>query len=160
MNPIIRKAKNLYQKYGSENLDFLLEMLNLSLHEIPLTKHIKEAYFKDLKAVVIDPSLDHFKKRHLISHAIGHHLLHRKREANYFIDERSNFLESLKIRKMEREAELFASYFLIPAEKLNSLLKEEWFKGSSNPIAELAEEFQVPEDLIKKRLEFRELFNC
>ena len=44
---------------------------------------------------------------------------------------------------MEREAEIFAAYFLIPEERLNKILKQDWVKESSDPIPELAEEFQV-----------------
>lgn len=55
-----------------------------------------------------------------------------------------------------------SAYFLIPEEKLNSLLEEDWLNSSSNsssdPISELAEEFQVTEELMKKRLEFEKLF--
>ena len=58
---------------------------------------------------------------------------------------------------MEKEAEVFASFFLIPEEKLDSLLKEDWIKESLDPILELAEEFQVPPDLMRKRLEFERL---
>jgi hypothetical protein len=35
-------------------------------------------------------------------------------------------------------------------------LKEEWVRDSLNPILELAEAFQVIEELVRKRLEFRE----
>ncbi len=33
------------------------------------------------------------------------------------------------------------------------ILEEKWVKESPNPIPELAEDFQVPEELMKKRLE-------
>jgi len=56
---------------------------------------------------------------------------------------------------MERKAEVFAAYFLIPEEKLDKILKEEWVKNSPDPIPELAEEFRVSENFMKKRLEFQ-----
>jgi len=40
---------------------------------------------------------------------------------------------------------------------LNKKLKEEWVIESSDPIPELAEEFQVSENFMKKRLEFKSL---
>lgn len=49
------------------------------------------------------------------------------------------FLKALKIKEMEREAEVFAAYLLIPEEKLNEILKQDWVKES--PIPEIAEEF-------------------
>jgi Zn-dependent peptidase ImmA (M78 family) len=48
---------------------------------------------------------------------------------------------------------LFAAYFLIPDVKLKPILAEKWAKESSNPIPELAEKFQVPEELMRMRLE-------
>jgi len=43
---------------------------------------------------------------------------------------------------------------LIPEEKLNAILKEEWVKEHPDPIPELAEEFQVSENFMRKRFEF------
>jgi Zn-dependent peptidase ImmA (M78 family) len=56
---------------------------------------------------------------------------------------------------MEKEAEVFAAYLLIPEEKLNELLNQDWVKESLDPIRELAEEFQVSPHFMKKRLEFK-----
>ena len=103
---------------------------------------------------MIDPNLHPYKKRHLIAHGLAHHLFHRKRRVNYFIDQ-SDFLTSLKVRKQEREAEVFTAHFLIPDKKLNMILEEDWFENSPDPIPELAEEFQVSENFMKKRLEFK-----
>ena len=52
----------------------------------------------------------------------------------------------------KKEAEIFAAYLLIPEDKLNEKLKEEWVKESPDPIPELAEEFQVSENFMRKRL--------
>ena len=54
-----------------------------------------------------------------------------------------------------KEAEVFAAYPLIPEDKLNEKLKEEWIKDSPDPIPELAEESQVPENFMRKRLKFK-----
>lgn len=66
----------------------------------------------------------------------------------------SKELGRIEIGRKEREADLFAAYLLIPEEKLNELLSEEWLKDSPDPVSELAEEFQVTEELMRKRLEF------
>ena len=154
---IIEIANNLYKKYGSDDLHFIVSKLKAHLFEIPLGKIVKEVYFKDLKAIVIDPNLHFYRKRHLICHALGHHLLHQGKKTNYFIDLDKNFYEGLKVREIEKEAEMFAAFFLIPEEKLNAILKEDWIKESPDPVLELSEEFQVPPDLIRKRLEFERL---
>jgi Zn-dependent peptidase ImmA (M78 family) len=43
--------------------------------------------------------------------------------------------------RQEKEVEIFAAYLLIPEDKLNEKLKEEWTKESLDPIPELSEEF-------------------
>lgn len=47
---------------------------------------------------------------------------------NYFLDQTKDLLKSINVRKQEREAEVFAAYFLIPEEKLDAILKEEWIR--------------------------------
>jgi Zn-dependent peptidase ImmA (M78 family) len=96
-----------------------------------------------------------YKKRHLIAHGLAHHLFHRNVKANYFLGERDNRFNYWKQRKQEREAEVFAAYLLIPEDKLNALLKQDWTQESLDPIPELAEEFQVSENFMRKRLESR-----
>jgi len=59
------------------------------------------------------------------------------------------------MRKHEKEAEVFAAYLLIPEDKLNELLEQEWVKESLDPIPMLAEEFQVSENFMKKRLKLK-----
>ena len=154
MRHIIEKANEIWRKYGLDDLYFVAGELGAEVVEMPLGKIVKEAYFKDLKVIVVDPNLHPYKKRHLIAHGLAHHLFHRKRSANYFLKDSEDFLNSLKVRKKEREAELFAAYFLIPEEKLNKILKEDWAKDSPDPVPALAEEFQVSENFMRKRLEF------
>ncbi|MEM2876117.1 MAG: ImmA/IrrE family metallo-endopeptidase [Candidatus Bathyarchaeia archaeon] len=60
--------------------------------------------------------------------------------------------------KKEREAEIFAAYYLIPEEKLDAILKQEWIQDSPDPNPELAEEFHVSENFMRKRLEFEKTF--
>jgi len=158
MKRIIKKAEYLQKRYRENEPEVLVSKLGVHLFEMPLGRIVKEVYFKDLKAIVVDSNLHPYQKRHLILHALAHHLFHRKREANYFVDEDKNFLESLKVREKEKEAEVFAAYFLIPKDKLDEILKEEWVKESPDLVSELAEEFQVPEDLVRKRLEFKKLY--
>jgi Zn-dependent peptidase ImmA (M78 family) len=154
MKWIIEKANEIREKYGLDDLDFLAAQLGAEVIEIPLGRIIKEVYLKDLGIIVIDPSLHPYKKRHLIAHGIAHHLFHRKRRVNYFLDHTKNFRRTVNVRRQEREAEVFAAYLLIPEEKLGEILKEEWVKESPDPIPELAEEFQVSPHFMRKRLKF------
>ena len=154
MKKIIEKAKEIARRYGLDDLYFVAGKLGAKVVEYPLGRIVKEAYFKDLGVIVIDPSLHLYKKRHLIAHGLAHHLFHRNRKVNYFHDQGKYFLKNLDVIQQEREAEVFAAYLLIPEDKLNAILNEEWVKDSLDPIHELAEEFQVSEHFMKKRLEF------
>ncbi len=160
MRGIIQKAKEIWRLYGSEKLDFIIGKLGIAIYEILGTKKIKEVYFPELKAIVLIPNLDFRERNYLLAHALGHHLFHRLGLHRDYINLHENGLfGSLEIgrnelARKEKEADIFAAYFLIPQEKLNPILMQDWFRESANPIAVLAEEFQVPEELAKKRLEF------
>ncbi|MEM1558558.1 MAG: ImmA/IrrE family metallo-endopeptidase [Thermoproteota archaeon] len=115
----------------------------------------KKPSLKTRKSLIINPNLHPYKKRHLIAHTLAHHLFHRNMRANYFLDEKDDRFNAYKVRKREGEAFSFAMYLLIPEEKLDEILKQEWVKESSDPIPELAEEFQISENFMRKRLEFK-----
>lgn len=102
MNNIIKKADKIREKYGLDDLRVVAGKLGAEIVEHPLGRIIKEAYFKDLAVIVVDPSLHPYKKRHLIAHGLAHHLFHRKKKVNYFIDGK-NFLKTLELRRQERE---------------------------------------------------------
>jgi Zn-dependent peptidase ImmA (M78 family) len=160
MKRIIQKVKEILRKYGSEELDLLASKLGAEVYEILEAKNIKEVYFPDLKAIVIKLNLHPYERNYLIAHALGHHLFHQLGvNRNYFNLHQKGLFGSLElgrseIRRKEREADIFASYLLIPEEKLNPLLEE-----AAYSIPELAEEFQVPEELIIKRLELKKILN-
>ena len=161
MNKIIQKANEIYKKYGCGDLDFTVAELRAEVFETPLfnENQIKEVYFPDLKTIAIASNLHPYQKRYLIAHGLGHHLFHQHNSKGYIrLHEKGVFgckeMGRIEISRKEGEADIFASYLLISEEKLNPILDEEWLKESLNPISELAEEFQVPEELIRKRLEF------
>jgi Zn-dependent peptidase ImmA (M78 family) len=158
MRQIIEKANEIRKKYGIDDLKLLASMFGAEVVEIPLGQIIKEAYIKDEGVIVIDPDLHPYKKRHLIAHGLGHHLFHRNTEVNYFLDEKDDRFNYWRQRKQEKEAEVFAAYLLIPEDKLEEKLKEEWVQESPDPVLELAEEFQVSENFMKKRLKFKEMY--
>jgi Zn-dependent peptidase ImmA (M78 family) len=158
MRQIIEKANEIRKKYGIDDLKLLASKFGAEVVEIPLGQIIKEAYIKDEGVIVIDPDLHPYKKRHLIAHGLAHHLFHRNTEVNYFLDEKDDRFNYWRQRKQEKEAEVFAAYLLIPEDKLEEKLKEEWVQESPDPVLELAEEFQVSENFMKKRLKFKEMY--
>ncbi|MEM3905524.1 MAG: ImmA/IrrE family metallo-endopeptidase [Nitrososphaerota archaeon] len=158
MRHIIEKANEIREKYGVDDLELLASKLGAEVIEMPLGIIIKEMYIKDEGVIVIDPKLHPYKKRHLIAHALAPHLFHKNMRPNYFLDERDDRFNAHKVRKREKEAEAFAMYLLIPEEKLNEILKQEWVKESPDLVPELAEEFQVSENFMRKRFKFKEPF--
>ena len=47
---------------------------------------------------------------------------------------------------------------MIPEEKLNEKLREEWVQKGLDPIPKLAEEFQVSENFMRKSIEFEDAY--
>jgi Zn-dependent peptidase ImmA (M78 family) len=162
---IIQKASQIYRKYGSHGLDFIALKLGVDIHEVLETENIEEVYFPDIEAIALKPNLDFARRNYLICHALGHHLFHRASLWRDYINLHENGLfGSLEIgrseiTRKEKEADVFAAYFLIPQEKLDPILNEDWFKESTNQITALVKEFQVPEELARKRLEFEKIFS-
>ena len=158
---IIEKATEIYQKYGNDDLDYIAHKLGAKVFDELKTDVLKEVYFPDIKAIAIKPNLHPYERRYLIAHALGHHLFHRNDgQAGYIRLHEKGLFQSLEqgrieITKKEWQADLFASYLLIPEEKLNEVLQQEWVKESINPIPQLAEEFNVPEEVMKRRMEFK-----
>jgi Zn-dependent peptidase ImmA (M78 family) len=159
MKRIIEKAKEILRKWDSDELELLASQFGIEIYEILEGEKIEEVYFPELKAIALRPGLDPIKKNYLIAHALGHHLFHHQGpDRDYLLlhdrDLYGELGRSERARK-ENEADLFASYLLIPEEKLEKLLEEEWVKECPyDPTPQLAEEFQVPEELMRKRLEF------
>jgi Zn-dependent peptidase ImmA (M78 family) len=124
---------------------------------------MKEVYYPELRAIAIKPNLHPYERKYLIAHALSHHLFHRKDLWRDYISlhEKGIFgsleLGRIEIATKEREADLFAAYFLIPDEKLKPILEEACLRKSLNPIPQLAKKFQVPEELMRKRLKFEQL---
>jgi len=158
MRQIIEKAKEIREKYGIDDLEVLACKLGAEVVELPLGRIIKGMYIKDEDVIVVDPNLHPYKKRHLIAHRLAHHLFHRKSRVNYFIEDRNDYVNNWLLREHEKEAEVFAAYLLVPEEKLNEILNQEWVRESPNPIPELAELFEVSENFMRKRLKLMTKF--
>ena len=73
-------------------------------------------------------------------------------------EDRNDYLNNWLLREHEKEAEVFAAYLLVPEEKLNEILNQEWVRESPNPIPELAELFEVSENFMRKRLKLMTKF--
>ena len=59
--------------------------------------------------------------------------------------------------RLEREADIFAAYLLVPDARLNDALVQGWVQENDDPV--LALEFAVPEELLRERLVYQGI-NC
>lgn len=89
---------------------------------------------------------------------MGHHILHKEGAAGEFLKKQAasggslSPLEQSDLARLESEADLFASYLLIPEAALRPLLESESLENSDDPVTQLAIEFQVPTDAMRVRL--------
>lgn len=141
MRTAIEKAAETYAKWGND-LALITRELGLLVLEEELTGRLREVYFGD--AIVIRSDLTTAEKRELVAHAIGHHLLHA---GNHFAMQKRIYSFG---NRHEKQANAFAAWLLIPDDRLEQELL--W----ASQIAELAEIFDVTEELMTLRLRYRE----
>jgi Zn-dependent peptidase ImmA (M78 family) len=138
MNKAIKKAQDVYTKYG-DDLDKVLAKEDIEVLELPLAGRFKEIYFGDY--IILKNTLSPEEKRELTAHALAHHYLHAG----------SHYAAAKKIYTFsnyhERQANVFAAYLLIPDEKLEKVLYPDI------PIKEIAEKFDVRPKFAGFRLE-------
>jgi Zn-dependent peptidase ImmA (M78 family) len=91
-------------------------------------------------SIVINESLSNREKRELIAHAIGHHLLHA---GNHLAMQKRIYSFG---NYHEKQANVFAACLLMPLESLAG------FISNKSRIDEIANHFQVREELVKMRL--------
>ena len=137
MNIAVNKAKEIYQKYGSNPEEVATE-LGLDIIEVSMEGEAKEFYWGD--AITLKEGLPEELKREYIAHAICHHLLHAG--SRYPSASRRYSFDNYH----ERQANVFAAYLLIPDDKL-----EKEAHGEAT-VYELAEKFQVTPSFAKWRL--------
>jgi Zn-dependent peptidase ImmA (M78 family) len=138
MRIAINKAAEARQTLSSD-LDVALERAGLVVFVRPLAGRLRELYFGD--SIVLSGQLSKAERRELSAHALGHHLLHtgnqwHQQDRTY---SRANY--------QERQADVFAAFFLIPDDELNNKLVQ-----TTEPHL-LAEELEVSEQFMRFRLQ-------
>lgn len=137
MNRAIKKAQEVYDKYGND-LDRILAKEKIEVLEVPLAGRFKEIYFGDY--IILKDKLSPEEKRELTAHALGHHFLHAG----------SHYAASKKIYSFsnyhEKQANVFAAYLLMPDDKLEKALYPDI------PTTELIDKFDVTPKLAEFRL--------
>ena len=137
MNRTIEQANKIHEIYGND-LDSITESLGLNVIPQKMEGRLREFYFSG--SIVISESLSNRERRELVAHAIGHHLLHA---GNHLAMQKRIYSFG---NYHEKQANVFAACLLLPLEKLSP------FISNRNRIDEIANHFQVREQLVRMRL--------
>ncbi len=140
---IPKLVSNLTEKYNTRNPYELCKSLNIEIIEHDL----KSAYgmyklVKKNKFIFINNKLDDTTKNFVLAHELGHALLHKDSPGFYF---KNHTL--MKTSVYEIQANTFAAELIIP----NNYFEEALSYGYT--MSQLSSAFNVPEDLIKLKLE-------
>lgn len=124
-NDRIKRLVTYYtKKYGTSDPFELADRLGV-LYQIGNCKHEGcYMFLKNYRYIFLSKNLDHREMYLVMAHELGHALLDRKSNC-YFIRNKTLLLNS----KIERRANLFAAYLLIPDEMFAEYAgaTKEWF---------------------------------
>ncbi len=137
MKRVIEHANRISEIHGAD-LDQIADSLGLNVVPQKMEGRLREFYFSG--SVVINEKLSNREKRELIAHAIGHHLLHA---GNHLAMQKRIYSFG---NYHEKQANVFAACLLMPLEDLASFIE------NRSRIDEIANHFQVREDLVRLRL--------
>lgn len=146
MNYIKDEIDTLVKKYKTRDPYELCSALNIVLKKVELHHEINGIYQYEKKNqfIYINQSLPEELQRVICSHELGHARLH-KRVNSIFIKNHTIYNKN----KIERAANLFAAHLIIPDEMLS-------FNGQT--INEIANELNVPVELLQLKLEGSNFF--
>ncbi len=144
MNTAVRKAKEIYQKYGND-VDKIASALDLGILEEEMEGNVKEIYWGD--CISIKQGLPEPERRELLAHAICHHLLHAGSHYN------SSFKKYSFGNYHEKQANVFAAFILVPDEELEKLA------GQDLSNYDLAEKFKITPWFAKFRIGLAKHYN-
>jgi len=136
----VDKARGIHKRHPG--LTFPLDMERLAYAEgceclsWPFIEPVRE--MKQGRWIGIAQGLEESERRHLIAHALAHHLLHRGNQLSF------HGWQKACLSKQEREAEECAAHILMPEAELEKVI--------DMPTWELAEHFGVPEQLVRQRV--------
>ena len=136
----VEKAKELNRRHPAMSFPVDMEQVahaeGCALLNWPFTGPVKEV--KRGRWIGLAQGLNDVERRHLIAHALAHHLLHSGNQLSF------HDWQKATLHKQEREAEECAAHILMPEEELAKL--------DNVAIWEIAEYFGVPEELARQRV--------
>jgi len=134
------KAKELHDRYPDISIPVDIEKMaeaeGCELIDWPFLEPVKE--IKQGRWIGIARGLDSRERRHLIAHALAHHLLHCGNQLSF------HYQRQGMPAKQEQEAEACAAHILMPSEELAGLI--------TMSLWELADYFDVPAELAYQRV--------
>ena len=134
------KAKELHDRYPEiyipVDIEKMAEAEGCELIDWPFLEPVKEV--KQGRWIGIARGLDSRERRHLIAHALAHHLLHCGNQLSF------HYQRQGMPAKQEQEAEACAAHILMPPEELAGVI--------TMSIWDLADYFDVPEELASQRV--------
>lgn len=137
MKRVIDQANRISRAYGND-LDQIAESLGLNVIPQKMEGRLREFYVSG--SIVVNENLSNRERRELVAHAIGHHLLHA---GNHLAMQKRIYSFG---NYHEKQANVFAACLLMPLDRL------EGFISNRSRIDEIANHFQVREQLVRLRL--------
>ena len=134
------KARELHQRHSGMSIPVDMERLaeaeGCELIDWPFLEPVKEV--KQGRWIGIAQGIGERERRHLIAHALAHHLLHCGNQLS--------FHQRLQVEpaRQEREAEACAAHILMPGAEMDRVI--------NLSVWELADYFDVPEELAYQRI--------
>ena len=136
----VEKAKELHDRYPEiyipVDIEKMAEAEGCELIDWPFLEPVKEV--KQGRWIGIARGMDSRERRHLIAHALAHHLLHCGNQLSF------HYQRQGMPAKQEQEAEACAAHILMPSEELSGVI--------TMTVWELADYFDVPEELASQRV--------
>lgn len=160
MRRIIQQARKVSAANAGLDIETTARRLGVQVQEVLESLNLKQVYFSDLQSIVLRPGLPVPERSYLIAHGLGHHLLHRDglrlgRPGRPRLMSCGGLLNRGRATRLEREADIFAAYLLVPDARLNDALAQGWVQEDDDPVLALALEFAVPEELLRERLVYQ-----
>jgi len=136
----VEKARELHKRHSGNSIPVDMEKMaeaeGCELIDWPFLEPVKEV--KQGRWIGIAQGLDSKERRHLIAHALAHHLLHCGNQLAFH-----QHWQGMPVRQ-EREAEVCAAHILMPGPELAKVI--------NLSVWDLADHFDVPEELAFQRI--------
>lgn len=143
---ILKTVNKLLSKYKTNNPYELADYLNIQLLHCDLGGYYGcYRYLKKHRCIFINSGLSEKIALFVLAHELGHAILHQA-ENCYFMRNKT----LLSLSKIEKEANLFAAYLLMPQSEINDYIKI--YNYSRSQIANI---YGVPDELVDLRLKIK-----